>query len=332
MKTFARLHTLGLAALTVLTLGLTGCKDTPLVKPDTPENENEHKDHEEASTAVLTLQAALIDNGTVTLLPPVKDAKYDLNVQTIVYETTPEGFKVKEGMPSSFVVRGGLREGKTPVDPQTAGWTDGNFDITKSYNGDMLYLLTIRTYALDGDDMTHEFATPEESKIHQIFFTPRKIRDTGFATAGTTYPEDYRFMGYYYMDTTPWDDPKGTFTGISNPIGLNGFIEFYKPNTAFDLNINLLHAQGFTKYLADGKSTSPFYMPSEIQRSRGDWEDLNLIIPVSIFAGIEDGYIESADFGSMTERETQLVDKLASTLNITREEAFDSLKKAYKAQ
>ena len=334
MNIFRKIHLPLLAAVSVIGLGLSSCKSSPILKPDTPQNENEHKDHEEASRAEITLQAVRVSkDGTVTMLPKAVGSKYDLNYQKIVFETTKEGFMPKAGMPNKFVVRGGLAQGKTPVDPASAGWTDETFDIAKAHNGDMLYFMTIRTYALDGDDMTHEFATAEESKIHQIFFRTDSRTGTEFAPANAVYNvDDYRFLTYYYADKTPWDKADGAFTGISNPIGLDGYIEFYQPNTMFDLKINLLHAQGFTKYLEDGKSTSPFYKPTPTQESKGDWEDLNLTIPVIVYAGTEDGYLISGEYADLSKEEKLLVQKLAKALGVSEQEAFDNLRIADEQQ
>ena len=306
-------------------LGLSSCNSNPVLKPDTPTDELESKDHDEAFRVEVTLNAAHYHGSELHILPPVEGAKiYDANVQKIVFENTPDGFLPKAGTPSKFAVKGGLHPDKKPADPASAGWTDGSFDGAAAHKGIDAYYLTIRFFAKDGDEITGEFGTPEESKIHQLFFIPEGIKATKFGDPATTYTPDYHYLGYYYMDTTPWDKEDGAFTGISNPIGLKGLIEFYAPDTQFDLRIQLMHAK-VSKYLEDGKSTSPFYKPTDLQRAREDWEDLDLRIPVVVFADAADEYITSHSYEELTPEDKRLAEKLADALGISVEQAYADL-------
>ena len=312
----------GLTAFAAMAFGLASCSD-----PVKPNDENHDKDHDEAYRVEVTLTKGHFHDNHFHAKKSVEGAKYyDANMQKFVFESDPDkGFVPVAGTPKAFVVYGGLAEGKMPSDTEKATYTDNSFIAEKEVKGDETYGITVRFFAKDGDEITGEFGTEEESLIHQLFFIPTDIKATEFNPAPKAYTPDYKYIGYYYMDTTPWNSAEGKFTGISNPIGLNGAIEFYEPNTKFDLRIRLLHAKQ-SKYVADGKA-SPFYKPTAEQLSREDWEDLDIRIPVVVFAG-KGEYLSSDSYETMTDADKRLVKKLAAALDLTERQAFEDLKAA----
>lgn len=326
MKMRHNVLSVAIAALSAFALGLSSCSE-----PVKPHDENHDKDHDEAYRVEVTLTGGHFHGNHFHATSPISGAKhYDANVQKMIFQADAEkGFALVKGSPKAFAVIGGLKDGKKPVDPASAAWSDDKFVAQNIINGTEPYNITVRFFAKDGDEITKEFGTPEEARIHQLFFIPENTQATKFGDPKKTYTSDYRFIGYYYMDTTPWNAPEGKFTGISNPIGLNGAIEFYEPNTSFDLRIRLMHAKN-SKYISEGK-TSPFYKPTAQQLSREDWEDLDLRIPVVVFAD-DSEFLEADSFESMTAKDKALVDKLSDALGITAKEAFQDLLLAKKAK
>ena len=315
------LTTLLAAAFAAAALSLSGC-----AKPDAPTDETEHKDHDEAYRVELTLARGLLQDGTFTALPSDAGAKrYNANEQKVIFENGPAGFGISSASPAKqFVVIGGIDETKpAPADPASANWTDGTFDFAAVHSGEVTYRLSVRFYAKDGDEITSEFSSPEESKLHQLFFTPENIAAAfGSEADAAAFRPDYTFLGYYYMDRFG-----GIFGGISNPLGLEGYIEFYRALTTFDLRIRLMHAK-VSKYLDNGVKTSPFYKPSPEQLAREDWEDLDIKVPVAVFADAAELPLHAKTFEELTDADRRLVERLAETLGITPEEAFSDLLRA----
>lgn len=311
--------------VSLLALGLPSCSDTP-VKPS---DETKHKDHDEAFRVVVTLTSGHFHKDNFfhkdEATPGVKH--FDPAVQKFVFRNDPQkGFAPVEGSPKAFAVRGGLKQGKKPFDLATKELTDATFEAKDLQVGGRPHLLTVQFFSADGKEITREFATEEESRIHQMFFIPEKIKPTPFhANPGKAFTPDYNYIGYYYLDTTPWDGAKKAFTGISNPIGLKGDIEFYEPDTSFTLHIRLMHATE-SKYDKAGK-TSPFYRPTKRQLSVEDWEDLDIRIPIVVYASYDE-YLDADTYEEMSAEDKLLVKKLSSALGITEKEAFDDLKAA----
>ena len=307
---------------------LSGC-----AKPEAPVDETKHKDHDEAYRVEFTLHRGHLLNGLFLPLSPVLGAKhYDANEQQIIFENSPRGFGISPSSPDKqFVVMGGVTgDDARPADPATANWTDAGFDFAGVHIGQETYSLSIRFYAQDGDEISSEFLTPEESRLHQIFFIPENILPLPGAdpSAGSAvdaaYPSDYNFLGYYYMDLFQGSNGKTAFAGISNPVGLDGMIEFYSAPTLFDLHVRLMHAK-VSKYIDGNSRTSPFYRPSPEQLAREDWEDLDVKLPVAVFADGQEARLAASSFEELTESEKAAVTNLAAVYGISEREAFGDL-------
>ncbi|MDY5857957.1 MAG: hypothetical protein SPK09_01825 [Porphyromonas sp.] len=135
--------------------------------------------------------------------------------------------------------------------------------------------------------------------------------------------EDWKPFYYFYSDTNPLDQSykasiTGTnidvkFLGFDNPMGFKGWFGFNNPlfdeqtfrylndciYVDFEIGIKLLHAATHkTTNSEDGKTPSPYDMPSDRQLQNDLW-DVHLSVPVLIYASQEDmlsiDYVEIDD-------------------------------------
>lgn len=322
---------LSLVLSLILVVLLTGCKG---LTPVDPSDEVESKNHDDPKRIELILFDCHFHGRRVHATSETKGVKHLTMEQKMVLEEVPgKGWQI---MPDKgvtrFVVCGGASGTPVePVDPATRDWTDASFNPSADATlSDRSYGLLIRMYNKEGKDITGQFATNGEDKRHQFFFTAENIRPTKYGDPAMKYDDgDYRYMYYYYFDTTPWDSDmrqEGTrYTGISNPIGLKGFMQFPVINSRFELKLTLLHARS-SKFSGEGGKPSPFYGLSKKQRAT-DVTDISLGgIPFVVFAHSED-YLESEvrDLSKLSESDRLLVDKLAEAFEITPEEALDDL-------
>lgn len=351
MISFKNFFLSSLALLAGGSLALSSCSSDPGLKPNlkpkTPTDETINKNHDLPSKVVVTLARGHFHGKDFHGNPEIEGIKiYNANLQTITFESTPQGLKPTADSPKVFVVMGGRNPEKTPQDPATANWRDDTFGPSTVAAGLWQYALIVKMYAQNGDEITGQFATPEESRIHQMFFIPKNIKSTRFGDQSRVFNPDYTFLNYYYMDTDPWTTSlhevaqplkerhasaeeidaaqDKVFKGISNPIGLKGFVEFYEPNTAFDLNIAMMHAR-VNKFIDGNGKTSPFYKPSARQKSGDDWNDLNITVPIVVYGHAYDDYVESETYENMTAEEKIVLDKLADAYGITDEEGRKTL-------
>lgn len=316
--------------LSLFLLLLTGCKG---LSPVDPTDEVENKNHDDPKRIELTLFDCHFHGRRVHATPEIKGVKYLTREQKMVLEEVPgKGWQIMpdKGV-SRFVVSGGT-EGEThaPVDPATREWTDKSFSPSRdALLSDRSYGLIIRMYNKAGKDITGQFATNGEDMRHQFFFTAENIRPTKYGDRSLKFADgDYRYMYYYYFDTTPWDktiEEGAKYTGISNPIGLKGFFQFPVINSRFELKLTLLHAR-HSKFSGEGGKPSPFYSLTTKQRAT-DVTDISFGgIPFVVFAHSSE-YIESKvkDLSKLPENERLLVDKLAEAFEITPAEALEDL-------
>ena len=338
MRHYKTLLTAGLTALASLTLGLSSCSKEPVLKPKAPTDETLNKNHDLPAKVVITLARGHFHGKDFHGNPEIMDTKiYNANLQTITLESTPQGFLPTADSPKAFVVMGGRNTEKTPVDPATADWTDSTFGPSSAASGLWQYALLVQMYAKNGDDITGQFASPEESRIHQLFFIPKEISSTQFGDASRQFKADYTFLNYFYMDTDPWtttlhdvaapleekhasdeeiDDAQDkVFKGISNPIGLKGFIEFYEPDTRFVLSLEMMHAR-ISKYIDGSTKTSPFYKPTPQQRNGDDWSDLNVRVPFVVYGHPFKDIMEAESYEEMSDTDKLTIDKLADAYGI----------------
>lgn len=340
-----------LLALLLLPLALTSCfeddpKKDPL-KPVTPTDEVINKNHDDPKRIELILFECHFHGNKVHASPEIIGSKYLKKEQVMVYEEVPgEGWKInpEKGVDRFVVVGGGVEHPKEAIDPAKRDWTDKSFNA-QSDAGLALrpYGLIIKMYNKDGEEITGQFATNGEDQRHQFFFTAKDIRPTTYGDPAIKgkYPDgDYHYMYYYYFDTDPWDrtlhdKPAAKYTGISNPIGLKGFMEFIVPNSRFELQLVLLHARA-SKFSGEEGRPSPFYSMSKKQRAT-DVTDINLSgISFVVFADANDylekedidpEHVTKEDLGSLSEEDRLFVDKLVDAYDdtITPEEALREL-------
>ncbi len=324
--------TLILSAIT--TLLVASCK------PQAPENEPGNKLHDDPTRMEITLFKTHFHGMAPHANADNEGVKYGAAQQKVVLELVPgKGLTISPSGQPGFIVAGNIGKGGDPAhegkpypkpeDPKSRTWTDQTF-VPEKYNaGHTQYGMLIRYFNKAGEDITYQFATNGQEKIHQHFFLAKNIRWMKNATSQdkSQLKSGYNYYYYYYYDTTPWDKlirDGAKFTGISNPIGLKGYFEFYQSETVFDLNILLLHASR-SKFLSGSGKTAPFTGPTPGQKSR-DAFDLNISIPVWVYAD-EDEFdeVEFEAFENMTPKEHAIVRRLAEAANVTEKEAFESL-------
>lgn len=319
-----------LIALLLLTLGLAACK------PSTPVDEVQNKKHDDPKKIELILFDCHFHGNKVHATGPREGVKYTPSEQVMILEEVPgEGWKISPKGVARFIVYGGKEGVKSPdlstiIDPAKRDWTDQSFYASRDAGlSDRQCGLIIKMYDKEGREITGQFATNGEDRRHQFFFTAYHIRSTKFGDQTKKYADgDYRYMYYYYFDTDPWDktlNDGAKYTGISNPIGLKGFMEFPVTEIRFELQLTLLHARS-SKFSGEGGRPSPFYGMTRKQRAT-DVVDINLKgIPFVVFANTGE-YIETEthDLSKLKPEEMKLVKKLSDAAGITEQEALEDL-------
>ena len=319
-----------LISLLLLTLGLAACK------PSTPVDEVQNKNHDDPKKIELILFDCHFHGNKVHATPEQKGVKYLTREQVMILEEVPgKGWQISPKGVDRFIVQGGKEGVKSPdlstiIDPAKRDWTDQTF-IAEDQAGlaNRQYGLLIKMYDKEGKEITGQFATNGEDKRHQFFFTARNIRPTKFGDPAMKFDDgDYQYMYYYYFDTDPWDKTLhdgAKYTGISNPIGLKGFMEFPVTESRFELQLTLLHARS-SKFSGEGGRPSPFYGMTPKQRAT-DVVDINLKgIPFIVFANAGE-YLSTNthDLSRLSPEDKLLVEKLSDAAGITEQEALDDL-------
>lgn len=318
-------------ALLLLTLGLAACK------PSTPVDEVQNKNHDDPKKIELILfDCHFHDGNRVHATGHREGVKYTPSEQVMILEEVPgEGWKISPKGVDRFIIYGGKEGVKSPdlsaiIDPAKRDWTDRSFSVHSDAGlSDRQCGLIIKMYDKEGREITGQFATNGEDKRHQFFFTACNIRPTKFGDQTKKYDDGvYHYMYYYYFDTDPWDktlNDGAKYTGISNPIGLKGFMEFPVTEIRFELQLTLLHARS-SKFSGEGGRPSPFYGMTRKQRAT-DVVDINLKgIPFVVFANTGE-YIETEthDLSKLKPEEKLLVKKLSDAAGITEQEALEDL-------
>lgn len=320
-----------LIALLLLTLGLAACK------PSTPVDEVQNKNHDDPKKIELILfDCHFHDGNRVHATGHREGVKYTPSEQVMILEEVPgEGWKISPKGVDRFIIYGGKEGVKSPdlsaiIDPAKRDWTDRSFSVHSDAGlSDRQCGLIIKMYDKEGREITGQFATNGEDRRHQFFFTACDIRPTEFGDQTKKYDDGvYHYMYYYYFDTDPWDktlNDGAKYTGISNPIGLKGFMEFPVTESRFELQLTLLHARS-SKFSGEGGRPSPFYGMTRKQRAT-DVVDINLKgIPFIVFANTGE-YIETEthDLSKLKPEEKLLVKKLSDAAGITEQEALEDL-------
>ena len=320
-----------LISLLLLTLGLVACK------PSTPVDEVQNKNHDDPKKIELILfDCHFHDGNRVHATGHREGVKYTPSEQVMILEEVPgEGWKISPKGVDRFIIYGGKEGVKSPdlsaiIDPAKRDWTDRSFSVHSDAGlSDRQCGLIIKMYDKEGREITGQFATNGEDKRHQFFFTACNIRPTKFGDQTKKYDDGvYHYMYYYYFDTDPWDktlNEGAKYTGISNPIGLKGFMEFPVTEIRFELQLTLLHARS-SKFSGEGGRPSPFYGMTPKQRAT-DVVDINLKgIPFIVFANTGE-YVDTNthDLSKLKPEEKLLVEKLSDAAGITEQEALDDL-------
>lgn len=319
-----------LIALLLLTLSLAACK------PSTPVDEVQNKNHDDPKKIELILFDCHFHGNKVHATAQEPGVKYLTREQVMILEEVPgKGWQISPKGVSRFIVQGGKEGVKSPdlstvVDPAKRDWTDQTFVADKDAGlSDRQYGLIIKMYDKEGKEITGQFATNGEDKRHQFFFTARNIRPTKFGNPALKFADgDFHYMYYYYFDTDPWDKTLhdgAKYTGISNPIGLKGFMEFPVTESRFELQLTLLHARS-SKFSGVGGRPSPFYGMTPKQRAT-DVVDINLKgIPFIVYANTGE-YLSTNthDLSKLSPEDKLLVEKLSDAAGITEQEALDDL-------
>lgn len=224
---------------------LAACESEPV----RPVNEIENKDHADPVKMELTFTHGEFNSPVFRATPDAQTPALSRQVMTYA-----------------------LQKGK--------GWApiEGSID-TLRYRQGKAYELRLVYYDTEGNNMTYQFTTGGQEKIHQHFFIP----DSVFTLAGkgrASEKNTNKIFNYTYTDTTPWDKEYGTegvtLNAPDNPLGFKGVFEF-KEARRFLLNIQLMHARK-SKISTEG-IISPYYKPTAGQRTSDLW-DVFVAIPM----------------------------------------------------
>lgn len=153
---------------------------------------------------------------------------------------------------------------------QAANWAS---EQPLKVKANVKYLLKIKYFDKNKKEITGQFATNGEEKIHQHFF----LEDPRVTKVGIQ-----KFINYQYADTQPWDksiEEGATLIGEKNPIGLKGDISFLQSGSKFRLWIALLHDTSGDKRLKKGGFAQWHKIPRE--KAFLGW-DINVYIPVIV--------------------------------------------------
>lgn len=221
--------------------GTVSCDSDPVV----PQDEIQHKHHEDPVKAVITLTKGKVNAEAQFSTLRLSQFTASEEVQTIAWALTADkGWQLESGSATAWEVK------SMTTDPEA------------------VYLLSINYYDAHNHLMNHEFIEEGQDKIHQHFFS--------------WYENDVRVRNadrlpyeYVYAD----EDEAGQSLAETSPLGFNGFIRFRDHQEAFDLSIDLMHAAQ-SKFNAQGQP-SPFYSPSAGQIGTALW-DINLKVPVNV--------------------------------------------------
>lgn len=247
MRTTKFLNAISLIATMAISFTMYSCK------PDEPENEGNHKLHEDPVKAIFTLTEGKLNNGkNIDNYPTLADfTPTNNNTQVIIWQAT-----------------------------QKKGWNitskQSEFNVKNSIqNQNIVYHLKIDYYNAKGEKINNQFYEQGQDKIHQHFFSIYKKMSVGGSEGFVREQNKSKLpFNYAYADIF-----NGTNIGKENPLGFDGLIQFIKPGEKFNLSVELLHAAR-SKY-TNNNSTSPFYLPAKVLLSTGQW-DIIVKLPINV--------------------------------------------------
>lgn len=256
----------------LLTLGFTACSDDP----KKPENEIGNKLHEDPAKVELILvdchlhkQWNEVQEHGGPHQNPDTEAKHIKSVQKIIWQLNPA---TKQWEFSS--------EGQKKFYVQKAPWYDGM--------PAPVYLLFIKYYNAAGKEITDQFQTEDQRKIHQHFFMAEDVKTLSGGKVEADDQETQKLFDYLYCDTDPWNKTTkegAKLIGKKSPTGFKGVLRFLKTRKMFDMHIKLYH--GYKSKFIDGDKTSPYYKPDNRLYQNGTF-DIDYKIPFIIYMDRDD--------------------------------------------
>lgn len=325
-----------------------GCKQNIINEVKKPEDQKLKKLHEDPVKAEFLLQechthgpSTWHGNGVSDL---VKIFKTTQKITYVLSKTKDkEGRDMLEWGPSAdspkhFIIRSGLDYG-APLD--------------KPQNGGNFYSLVIKYYNAKGEDITYQFVTNGQEKIHQHFFIPvkgsvKKWDASNDESELTNLPVDENkvidIFKYWYMDTDPHDklmsDSQAKLIGDKDPRGFKGIFQVNSfgevnegdiPTTySFDMRVKLMHSLTSKfdekKTLSKTSTPSPYNKPTPAQVQTDVWDldtKLHFIVYAHRSEFLNDSY---ASFEEVeTDAEKDYIKRFAKVWNCTPEQAIKDI-------
>lgn len=325
---------LTLVVTALVALSAVSCKDKDSIIKEVPkpEDQKQNKLHEDPVKAEFILQECHTHGPTTWHGNGVsEETKIFKTTQKITYvlskRTDSDGRMVsdwgpEEGSQKHFIIRSGL---------------DYGAPLTKKGHGGNFYSLVIKYYNAKGEDMTYQFVTNGQEKIHQHFFIPVKgsvkvWNKDGYGEEMKDLPKDEHevmdIFRYWYMDTDPHnklfsateEKDKAKLIGDKDPRGFKGIFQVNSfgdieegqiPTTyCFDMRVKLMHSLTSKfdpkKTLSKSEIPSPYNAPSRAQLQTDVW-DLDTKIHFIVFAHrseyLEDGGESFADITAENEKD-----------------------------
>lgn len=257
--------------------------------PVVPENELDHKGHEEWDKVVVSVKMGQL-NGTnfqgedYRIDPDDQDGVYVLpREQRIIFERNEKG-AVTTRREDLNVRQKGIDATGNPIYEEYYVARENNHPIevvTSSELNAQGQLSGVRysmevVYYHGNERLNEHFVEPDQIDHHQHFFTANRYMNwltNEVKTSTEKYFGDGLFK-YIYRDTDPEDkmvansaNPNGAKLSNGN-IGLKGYFYFAKNQVKFDMDMMLFHSQ-VSKYLNQG-SIFPANNPSEVLLSKGE--------------------------------------------------------------
>lgn len=290
MKSFFKTNLWYIAATIIVALVLASCgqKNNDPLKPTPPKDQTENKLHEDPYKAEFILQECHTHGPTTWHgNGNMEETKFFTTSQKITYVLDKEhGWGPAEDSPKSFKVKCGRDFHKDIPDQPSSTF----------------YTLVIKYYNKAGEEITNQFLTNGQEKIHQHFFIPQAKSVREWTAEGTgealKIPKDkdgaLDIMQYIYLDTDPWNgswankEPEDIkLIGEKDPRGFKGVLRFNNFEDVkelagkfyeLDVEIALMHSRTSKfdpkKTLSKTETPSPAKAPSKEQRGTDFW-DLN---------------------------------------------------------
>ena len=227
---------------------------------------------------------------------PDTEARHVKMVQKITWQLNPATKKWEFG-----------KDGQECFYVQKAGWYDGQ--------PAPIYMLFIHYYDAAGKEITDQFQTEDQRRIHQHFFTAENVGTMKYGTAEADDSQTNKIFDYLYCDTDPWNKSTkegAKIIGKEDPVGFKGVLRFLKSRKKFNLRIQLYH--GYKSKFFDGGKARPFYDLSNKLLQNGT-TDIDFRIPFVVYMDREDTDLFTDKIGSDTDLSAIAEDSLDEDSN-----------------